>query len=141
MTLKKLRADSNGTAVIEFAMAMPVLITIMIGILQFALVLQASGAMRHGMGEGLRYAKVNAISDPSDAVAVAALKAKVEEIAKDSMAGIDRDHITSMEFTSGTSDGADYGQLDVKYQMQPLIPFAPLPPITINESRTVFLPS
>ncbi len=72
MKLRKLASHRDGAVAIEMAFALPVLVTLMIGILQFGLILQASGAMRHGIGEGLRFAKVNAVADPSDPVQVAA---------------------------------------------------------------------
>ncbi len=65
----------------------------------------------------------------------------IETIARDALAGIDRDNIQSIVFTSGTSNGAEFGRIDVSYAMDPLIPFADIKPITINESKTVYLPS
>jgi len=141
MTLRKLASNRDGAIAIEMAFALPVLITLMMGILQFGLILQASGAMRHGIGEGLRFAKVNTVSDPSDPVLVAAHKSQVETIARDALAGIDRNKVQSIAFTSGVANGAEFGRIDVRYQMQPLIPFSAIPPITINESKTIYLPS
>ncbi len=140
--MKRLLTDKRGAVAIEMAFALPVTIMLMIGIMQFALVLQASGGMRHGIGEGLRYAKVNPLADPTDKFAVAALKKKVETIAMDSMAGIDREGIQSVVFMSGTdANGAEFGQIDVNYAMKPLIPFAPVGAIKINETRKIYLPS
>lgn len=139
--LKSLARDRNGAAVIETAFALPVLVMLMIGILQFGMMLQASGAMRHSMGEGLRYAKVNAVTDPTDAAEVAALKAKVEEITKASLAGINKDNIKMLTFTSGEDSGAKYGKIEMRYEMKPFIPFVPMDAIKITKSRTVYLPS
>lgn len=141
MTLKKLAADNGGATLVEFAFALPVLIMIMIGTLQFALVMQASGAMRHGIGEGLRYAKVNGVDDPDDPVEVAALKAKVEEVARDALTGINLSNIKSLEFSRGTDNGAEYGRIDMEYEMETVIPFTPGGKIDMNESRTVYLPA
>jgi hypothetical protein len=142
MRTRRLCSDARGAVAIEMAFALPVVVMLMIGILQFALVLQASGAMRHGIGEGLRFAKVNAIADPDDAAEVAALEQEVEDVAMAALAGMDRDGIKSIEFTSGTdASGARFGRIDVIYGMKPIIPFAPLPEIALSESRQAFLPS
>lgn len=131
----RLRDDRAGAAAVEFVMAMPILITIMIAILQFGLVLQAQGAMRHGIGEGLRMAKVNA----------SATNAQILARATNSMSGIDTGNITSINFTRGTTpmggEIADWGRITVNYEMQTLIPFALIPPIQLNATRTAYLPS
>ena len=59
MKIKKFLSDKRGAVIIETAFALPVLILLMIGMLQFGLVLQASGAMRNAIGQGIRFAKVN----------------------------------------------------------------------------------
>lgn len=142
MTIRKLLSEKSGVATIEMAFAMPVLVTIMIGTLQFALVLQASGAMRHGIGQGLRYAKVNDVSDPSDPLQVAALKDEVEDIVRDSLAGINPDGVKALKFVRNTdSSGTVSGTITMQYQLKPVIPFAAIPPIDINETRTAYLPS
>lgn len=129
--LKNLRSDKSGAVVIEMAFALPVVIALMIGILQFALVLQASGAMRHGIGEGLRFAKVNASATP----------AQVEAEARANMAGVKLSGIQSLTFQRGTASGAAFGRIAMQYELTPLIPFAPLPAIQLNETRTAYLPS
>ncbi|MEZ5742370.1 MAG: TadE/TadG family type IV pilus assembly protein [Sphingomonadaceae bacterium] len=131
MLFNSLRRNERGAVAIEMAFALPVLTTIMIGILQFALVLQASGAMRHGIGEGLRMAKVQTSASSGD------IEAKV----KASMAGVSLDRIEEIKVVRGTDAGADYGQISIKYKLEPLIPFAAIPPIELNESKRIWLPS
>lgn len=130
-TVRKLRSDEGGAVAIEMAFALPVLVTLMIGILQFALVLQASGAMRHGIGEGLRFAKVNA----------SATAAQVEAETRANMEGVKLTGIRSLTFQRGTASGAAFGRIAMQYELTPVIPFAPLPPIQLNETRTAYLPS
>jgi len=139
--IRNIVSDKRGAAAVEMAFALPVTIMLMIGILQFALVLQASGAMRHGLGEGLRYAKVNTVSDPSDSSAVAAHKATVEEIAKNSLAGVNPSGIKAVTFARGVSNGAQFGSISMEYELKPIIPFAAIPAIKLNESRQIYLPS
>ena len=128
---KKLARNDRGAVAVEMAFALPVLTTVMIGILQFGLVLQASGAMRHGIGEGLRLAKIHGSTPAED----------VEERVRESLAGVRLDGIESLEFERGTIDGADWGQISMTYEMEPFIPFAPIPPIVLTETKRVWLPS
>jgi Flp pilus assembly protein TadG len=130
MRLARLGEDLRGAAAVEFALAVPVLVTLMIGILQFGIVLHASGAVRHAVGEGIRHAKVYAD----------ATEAQVYQKIRDSMAGVNPAGITSLEFDRGTANGADFGRVTMQYKLQPVIPFAAIPPITFNETRTAYLP-
>jgi Flp pilus assembly protein TadG len=132
--IQRLWADRKGAAAIEIIFALPLLVTIMIGILQFALILQAQGAMRHGIGEGLRMAKVNA----------AATEAQILDRARASMGGSQTGNITAMDFTRGTTtvngEIAEWGRITIDFEMQPVIPVAAVPPIQLTATRTVYLP-
>ena len=123
--------DTRGATTVEMAFALPVLIIVMIGILQFGMILQASGAMRHGIGEGLRTAKVDATASSTT----------IENKIKKQLRGINQNGIKKVAFTRGTEGGADYGEARIEYTMQPVIPFAALPEIKLTESRRVWLPS
>jgi len=124
--------DQTGSLGFEFAIAMPVLVTLMLGILQFGMALHASGAMRNAMGEGLRLAKVYPTATASD----------VYTKTKNSFVGVDKDGIKSLVFTRGTAtNGASYGKLVMTYEMGFLLPFAPIPPVTLKETKQVYLQS
>lgn len=130
MRLSRIAADQRGAAVVEFALAAPVLITLMIAILQFGIVLHASGGVRHAVGEGIRHAKVY----PE------ATEAEIHEKVRDSMAGVNTAGITSLAFERGNANGADFGRVTMRYELQPVIPFAAIPPIILDETRTAYLP-
>ncbi len=57
MRLRDLR-DESGSAAMEFAFAVPVLILMIWGIFQIAMVLQASAGVQQALGEGARYATI-----------------------------------------------------------------------------------
>lgn len=121
--------NARGAATLEFALAIPVLATLMIGILQFGIVMHTSGALRHAMGEGLRYAKVNP----------GASAAQVEAETRNSLAGVDMSGLTQVAFTRGTQNGARFGRLTVTYRARPVVPFVPAQIITLNETRQAYL--
>lgn len=51
-----LRTDDRGAAIIEMAIALPVLVMFIWGIFQIGVAGQAIAGMQHGLGEGARYA-------------------------------------------------------------------------------------
>lgn len=57
-TLLSLRRDDRGTAVIEIAIALPVLLVFIYGIFQVGVAFQASAGMQHALGEGARLATI-----------------------------------------------------------------------------------
>lgn len=54
--LRLLKRDQRGAAVIEIAIALPVLITFIYGIFQIGILYQANAGMQHALGEGARFA-------------------------------------------------------------------------------------
>jgi Flp pilus assembly protein TadG len=50
--------DESGTAAIEFAIAVPVLVMMLWGIFQIAIVLQADAGVQQALGEGARLATI-----------------------------------------------------------------------------------
>lgn len=61
---RNLGSDQSGSAAIEFVVAVPVLVLMIWGIFQFAVLLQANAGMQHALGEAARYATV--YPTPSD---------------------------------------------------------------------------
>lgn len=131
MTIAALASDERGATVIEFAFALPVLVTLMVGILQYGMILHTSGGLRNALGEGIRHAKVY----PS------ATQASVLQKTRDALPGIDPNGITALTFERGVSNGAAFGRLSITYQAEAVIPFVPVQAITLTETKTAYLPS
>ncbi|HSG34202.1 MAG TPA: TadE/TadG family type IV pilus assembly protein [Sphingomonadaceae bacterium] len=129
--LKRLWQDQAANSTVEFVIAAPVLVSFMVGILQIGQVMHANGAMRNAIGDGIRYAKVY----PD------ATETQVLNETRAGMAGVNVDGITELQFVRGTANGAAFGRITMQYELQPMIPFAPMPPIVIEEERTAYLPS
>jgi Flp pilus assembly protein TadG len=53
---KKLGRAEKGASAIEFAIAIPVLVTFIYGIFSFGQILEVDAGMQHALGEGARYA-------------------------------------------------------------------------------------
>ena len=56
--LRTLGRDERGAAVIEMAIALPILVTFIYGIFQLGVLFQANAGMQHALGEGARYATI-----------------------------------------------------------------------------------
>ena len=56
--IASLLRDIRGSAAVEFAVAVPVLIVMIWGIFQVAMVLQARAGVQQALGEGARYATI-----------------------------------------------------------------------------------
>jgi Flp pilus assembly protein TadG len=53
-----LRRDQRGTAMIEFAIAVPVLVAMIWGLFQVSLIFEANAGMQHALGQAARLANV-----------------------------------------------------------------------------------
>ena len=62
--LQILRRDERGAAVIEMAIALPVLTLFLWGIFQLGIAFQANAGMQHALGEGARFATLCFNPDP-----------------------------------------------------------------------------
>ena len=130
MMKRLLTSDEQGNATIEMAFALPILVMMMIGILQYAIVAQTTSGMRHAIGEAVRYAKVYPDADEDT----------VLQVARDRFVGIDSSGITGLRLQRGTaSNGADFGTVTMRYRLEPVVPFMSLTEINLEESRTVYL--
>lgn len=56
--LKRLWADERGANLVEFALALPVLILMIYGIFSIGLLFQANAGIQHALGEAARYATI-----------------------------------------------------------------------------------
>ena len=129
---RKLLRDREGSLGMEFGIAVPVLLALMLGIIQFGLVLGANGSMRDAMGEGLRLAKVD----------FGATETEVLDRTRKAFIGGKVSDIQALSFARSTAaNGAKLGTMTMTYAVQPWIPFVPLDPIVLTETKTVYLPS
>ena len=129
--MKHIFQDKRGSMGLEFGLALPILVTMIIGVLQFGLVLNANGAMRNAMGEGLRLAKVN----PS------ATSSQVTQRTKDTLIGVDHQGIQTLTFSRSTVNNLSTGTMTMTIKLTPVIPFAPIPPIVLTQTKKIYLQS
>lgn len=121
---RSLARDQSGTAIIEFAIALPVLILFIWGIFQVGIALQASAGMQNALGEGARLATL--YPKRSNAEIVDKINAKVFGT------GIGTFSVAPVV------ENADYKVLSVTFTMTPNFLFFNGPPISMTRDKRVY---
>ena len=134
MMLKILRRDEEGAAAIEFAIAVPILVTMLYGIFQVGPLFQANAGMQHALGEGARYATLclsptsTGCTVPTDANIKAKINAKL-------FGKSDGTFTVSDPVTTSNS----YKTLTVTYSRAMNFLFFQGPTVTLTRSKTVYI--
>jgi Flp pilus assembly protein TadG len=132
--LKLLRRNEQGAAAIEFAIAVPVLVTLIYGIFQVGLLFQANAGMQHALGEGARYATLCLNPTAAGGCTVPAdvdIKAKINAKLFGKSDG-------TFNVANPTST-SNYKTLTVTYSRPMNFLFFPGPTVTLSRSKTVYI--
>ena len=78
--------DDRGAAVIEIAIALPVLVLFVWGIFQIGIAFQASAGMQHALGEGARLATI-CLNPTADGVCSTATDEQIEDLVNEKLYG------------------------------------------------------
>ena len=128
---KKLRSDEHGAAIIEFAIAVPVLVLFIWGIFQIGLLFQAYAGMQHALGEAARYATI--YPTPSDDAIKATVAGRKFGTGNGTLA-----ELSIVNQNSGGT-GTQYKTLSLTYS-QPLdFLFFQGPAVSLTQSKVVYL--
>jgi Flp pilus assembly protein TadG len=133
MKLGSLGRDQGGAAVVEMAIALPVLTLIIYGIFQVGVAFQASAGMQHALGEGARLATIcynptpSGCSVPSDA----AIKARIS----DKVFGTGVGTFNVADPVNGTG----YKDLSVTFTMPTNFLFFQGPNISMTRTKRVYV--
>ena len=134
--LKRLCRNEEGAAVIELAIALPVLITLIYGIFECSQLYEANAGMQHALGEGARVAtlcvpntsKVDGCDNPSDTTILNRASAKLFKPAGGS-------------FTiSIPSAAAGYKTLQIVYTRPMNFLLFAGPTITLTRTKQIYVP-
>jgi Flp pilus assembly protein TadG len=123
-----LKRDERGMAAVEFAMAAPVLLTIVIGVAQLGLMYSANTGVHHAVEEGARIAATFPTPSPAE------IRARVQ--AAKFMVGT---NALVPEVTMGTTAAGDeYVDIGLSHVVPLNFVFFSVPSITVDHSRRVF---
>ena len=121
--------DTKGAAVIEMALAIPILLQLLWIIFQGGLIFRAMSGIQHGLGEGARYATL--FPQPTNSQIQARISSAVY--------GIGPGSFTITTPVAGTADGANYLDLQVSYTQETNLLIVPGPTITVSRSKRVWV--
>ena len=138
--LERFLRDSGGATIIEVAILLPTLLTMMIGVFQVGLYLQAQNAVRGIASEMSRYMTVesqknNTLSNDQIRTKALALAISAPYLLKSDNLDIE----VSNEATQ-SMDRVSKVNLDMTYDVPNLLGFADLDILTLDYTRSVFLP-
>lgn len=123
--------DSKGAAVIEMALAIPILLQLLWIIFQGGLIFRAMSGIQHGLGEGARYATL--FPQPTNT--------QIKTRISDAVYGIGPGSFTIDTPVAGTADGANYLDLTVSYTQETNLLIVPGPTVTVSRSKRVWVSS
>lgn len=129
--LRRLGRDRRGISAVEFAILAPVLLGAIIGAAQMGILFLAQAGLRNAVGEGARCATL--WPRPTDTVIQS-------RIARNRF-GLDTSHLSTPTLTYGTDSSATYLQISATYSVPLDFVFYHPNPITLTETRRVFVQS
>lgn len=126
--------DDRGAAVIEMAIALPVLVMFLWGIFQLGIAFQAMAGMQHALGEGARLATICQNPTPAGVCSTAS-NAQIEAMINDKVFGTGVGEFD----VSPIVEGADYKEMSVTFTMTPNFLFFDGPEIDITREKRVYV--
>jgi Flp pilus assembly protein TadG len=126
--VRRLHRDQRGSSALEFAIAVPVLISFIYGIFSISLLFQANAGMQHALGEAARYATI--FPTPTDTQIQAKITAK-----KFGLGGgtLDTPIIDNTQIANG------YKTITLTYHRPVDFLFIPGPTVTLTRSKRVYV--
>lgn len=128
--LSRLPGDRRGASAVEFALAIPIVIILIIGTLQLGVLFSANAGLKQAVEEGARYATI--WPNPSDSAIIARVNQK--------KFGLQATRITGPTVNHGTSNGINFVQVSMSYSVPLNFVFFNAPPVTLNHTRRAYQP-
>lgn len=126
--------DSHGSASIEFAIAVPVLIMMIWGIFQIAMVLEARSGIKQALGQGARYATIfdtSTNSRPTDSQISSRITSAKFGLRNGTW------HTPTIDTSHETSD--HYIEISVQYDVPTDFLMFQGPDVTLSDSKRVYI--
>jgi Flp pilus assembly protein TadG len=126
--LAPLFADRKGAGAIEFAIAAPLAIILLVGIAQLGTLFAANAGLQHAVDEGARYATL--YPRPTDDAIKAVINQKKFKLGSD--------YITGPTLTHGTANGLPYVDISMSYAVPLNFVLFTTPPVTLSLTRRTY---
>lgn len=132
-SFRRLARGEEGAAAIEFAIAVPVLITMIWGIFQVGMLYEANAGMQHALGEGARLATLCSNVTPTGCTATD--DPTIETRMRAKLFGKGNGTFTVQPVV----DGAGFKTLTVSYRTQMNFLFFPGPTVNLSRSKKAYV--
>lgn len=129
----RLSCDESGTAVIEFAIALPILVSLIWGIFQLALVFEANAGIQNALGAGARLATLYDPSTTDHVPTDDAIKARMTA----TLFGPTDGTYQVMDPTTPTGSSG-FKDLEIKYTRTMNFLFFTGPTVTLDRTKRVY---
>lgn len=124
-----LRRDKKGVGATEFALILPLLILVIVGISQMGIMYFAHSGLRNLVAESARFASIS--PRPTDA----AIKARINQ----GGFGLVPSKLKPPTIVYGNTNGNEWADITVRYTVQLTFIFWSPAPFDIEEKRRVFI--
>jgi Flp pilus assembly protein TadG len=124
-----LRRDKKGVGALEFALILPLLLLMIVGIAQMGIMYFANAGLRNLVSEGARFASIS--PRPTDA----AIKARINQ----GGFGLNSAQLKAPVVTYGNTGGHQWADISVSYTVHLNFIFWSPAPFDITSSRRVFI--
>jgi Flp pilus assembly protein TadG len=122
--------NERGASAVEFAIAVPVLLVLIIGIIQLGILFMANAGLQQAVEEGARFATI--FPNPDDSAIIARVNEK--------RFGLDAANVTGPSVTHGTSNGVTYVDVTMSYSAPLNFVFFETDPVTLSHTRRAYQP-
>jgi Flp pilus assembly protein TadG len=137
--IRRIHRDEHGAAVIEMALSLPILITMIYGIFTLGQLFEANAGMQHALGEGARYGTL-CLSMSSTGVCTLPTDTQLSTKVNSKLFGT-RNGTFDTPSVDSTTASSGYKTITVTYhQTMNFLMFAG-PTITVTRSKRVYLAS
>jgi len=126
--LARLRRDITGSPSVDFALTLPALVMMTVGVMQLGIAFLANAGLRNAVEAGARYSTVYPY--PTDDQ----IKAKVTS----SAFGIDSTQLSTPTVTHGTSNGESYVDVSATYPIRFNFIFFTTPSFNLSYTRRAY---
>lgn len=127
--LPRIRGDRKGASAVEFALILPLLVLLIVGIAQVGILYFAHAGLRNLVADGARFASIS--PRPSDA----AIKARLNQ----GGFGLTPAKLSQPAVTYGNTGGTEWAEISLGYTVNLDFVFWAPAPFQIQERRRVFI--
>ena len=125
---------SKGQTFAEFAIAIPVLLALALGIANFAMAISAYSFVCYGARDGTRFAAVHGAASPTPASAD-----DIRKFVKSEASGLDLSQLTVATTWSPDNTQNSVVAVQVQYTFQFLVPFVQLSQVTLSSTSQMVI--